>query len=152
MVYDSSLQVAEPATKQWRHWPGSLAKVPKDLKTVAAAPSPGYPAQTRTSCAGVELVTLIDSGATCGSLPEWLFAEIYERTAADVAKGKFTWSLHKNPSGLNVCLAAAVRRWISSRAETFSAHPCEGSSESPTCRGHPSDLEATAPDLYPLQA
>ncbi|CAE7761843.1 unnamed protein product, partial [Symbiodinium sp. KB8] len=80
-------------------------KVPKDLKTVAAAPSPGYPAQTRTSCAGVELVTLIDSGATCGSLPEWLFAEIYERTAADVAKGKFTWSLHKNPSGLNVCLA-----------------------------------------------
>ena len=92
VVYDSSLQVAEPATKQWRHWPGSLAKVPKDLKTVAAAPSPGYNAQTRTSCAGVELVTLLDSGATCGSLPEWLFAEIYERTAADVAKGKFTWS------------------------------------------------------------
>ena len=92
VVYDSSLQVAEPATKQWRHWPGSLAKVPKDLKTVAAAPSPGYNVQTRTSCAGVELVTLLDSGATCGSLPEWLFAEIYERTAADVAKGKFTWS------------------------------------------------------------
>ncbi|CAE7786512.1 unnamed protein product, partial [Symbiodinium necroappetens] len=87
VVYDSSLQVAEPATRQWRHWPGSLAKVPKDLKTVAAAPSPGYNAQTRTSCAGVELVTLLDSGATCGSLPEWLFAEIYERTAADVAKG-----------------------------------------------------------------
>ena len=46
----------------------------------------------RTSCAGVELVTLLDSGATCGSLPEWLFAEIYERTAADVAKGKYTWT------------------------------------------------------------
>ncbi|CAE7912102.1 unnamed protein product, partial [Symbiodinium sp. KB8] len=61
VVYDSSLQVAEPATKQWRHWPGSLAKVPKDLKTVAAAPSPGYNAQTRTSCPGVELVTLLDS-------------------------------------------------------------------------------------------
>ncbi|CAE7883936.1 unnamed protein product [Symbiodinium microadriaticum] len=73
VVYDSSLQVS------------------KDLKTVAAAPSPGYNAQTRTSCAGVELVTLLDSGATCGSLPEWLFAEIYERTAADVARGKYTW-------------------------------------------------------------
>ena len=92
VVYDSALQVAEPATKQWRHWPGSLAKVPKDLKTVASAPSPGYNAQTHTSCAGVELVTLLDSGATCGSLPEWLFAEIYERTAADVAKGKYTWT------------------------------------------------------------
>ena len=39
----------------------------------------------------MELVTLLDSGATCGSLPEWLFAEIYERTAADVARGKYTW-------------------------------------------------------------
>ncbi|OLP74966.1 hypothetical protein AK812_SmicGene45331 [Symbiodinium microadriaticum] len=53
VVYDSSLQVAEPATKQWRHWPGSLAKVPKNHKTVAAAPSPGYNAQTRTAVARV---------------------------------------------------------------------------------------------------
>ena len=86
VVYDSAHQVAEPTTRQWRFWPGSMTKLPAEQRVTASAPEPGINAQSKTSCVGVELVTLLDTGATCGSLPEWLFAEVYEQVAANVAK------------------------------------------------------------------
>ena len=48
---------------------------------------PGFNAQDRRLLAQAwNSSTLLDTGATCGSLPEWLFAEVYEQVAADVAK------------------------------------------------------------------
>ena len=32
---------------------------------------------------------MLDYGATCGSLPEWMFARIYESTMAGIASGKY---------------------------------------------------------------
>ena len=48
-------------------------------------------ANTKVSCGGIGLVALLDTGATCGSIAEWLFAEVYERVSIDVASGKYKW-------------------------------------------------------------
>ena len=74
-LYDTSHQTVEPGAKGWRHWPGNMSKLPADRKTVASAPTPGFNAQTKVSCGGIDLVALLDTGATCGSIAEWLFAE-----------------------------------------------------------------------------
>ena len=62
--------------------PGALSRLPVDQKQKVASPTPGYNAQTLLKCCGVEVVALLDYGATCWSIPEWLFAEIYENTMA----------------------------------------------------------------------
>ena len=90
-LYDTSHQTVEPGAKGWRHWPGNMSKLPADRKTVASAPTPGFNAQTKVSCGGIDLVALLDTGATCGSIAEWLFAEVYERVSIDVASGKYKW-------------------------------------------------------------
>ena len=90
-LYDTSHQTVEPGAKGWRRWPGNMSKLPADRKTVASAPTPGFNAQTKVSCGGIDLVALLDTGATCGSIAEWLFAEIYERVSIDVASGKYKW-------------------------------------------------------------
>ena len=59
VVYDSAHQVAEPTARQWRFWPGSMTKLPAEQRVTASAPQSGFNAQTKTSCAGVELVTLL---------------------------------------------------------------------------------------------
>ena len=50
MVYDTALQaklqVAESSTKQWHHWPGSIAKIPAEQNVSASAPAPGGVPQT----------------------------------------------------------------------------------------------------------
>ena len=80
---------------------------------MASAPTPGFNAQTKVSCGGVDLVALLETGATCGSIAEWLFAEVYERVSIDVASGKYKykWGDRDCPireSGNNVIINSLV--------------------------------------------
>ena len=88
--------VKEPGAHH-KYWPGALSRLSVDQKQKVASPTPGYNAQTLLKCCGVEGVALLDYGATCGSIPEWLFAEIYENTMAQLHAGKCKWGDRKCP-------------------------------------------------------
>ena len=62
-----------PILRRSRSLRRRVDKIPAEQKVSASAPAPSYNAETKTSCNGVELVILLDTGATCGSLTKWLF-------------------------------------------------------------------------------
>ena len=70
--------------RQALHFRG-MKKLPREFVTKGPAPMVGYNCQTRLLCGLDEQLVLLDNGASCGTIPEWKFGEIYEQVASRIS-------------------------------------------------------------------
>lgn len=69
--------------KQAMHFRG-MKKLPRECVTKGPVPLVGYKNQSRVLCGLDEQLVLLDGGASCGTIPEWRFGEIYEQVSSRI--------------------------------------------------------------------